>query len=46
MRTLMDNAGADRPQKKNVGRELGGYKIEIAWNGLKSEERVRFRKQE
>ena len=32
MRTLMDNAGSDRPQRRTalVGRELGRYDIQIA----------------
>ena len=32
MRTLMDSAGSDRPQRRTalVGRELGRYGIEIA----------------
>ena len=32
VRTLMDSAGSDRPQRRRdlVGRELGRYRIEIA----------------
>ena len=32
MRILMDSAGSDRPQRRTafVGRELGGYGIQIA----------------
>ena len=32
VRTLMDSAGSDRPQRRTTlfGRELGRYKVEIA----------------